>query len=52
MNMSSIKKFEEIKAWQKARKLTNDIYQICNRNAFNNELTLRNQLNNLKNFII
>lgn len=44
MNMSSIKKFEEIKAWQKARKLTNDIYQICSRNTFNNEFTLKNQL--------
>ena len=43
-NMVAIKKFEEIEAWQKARELTNKIYQISVENDFTNDFTLRNQI--------
>lgn len=42
--MSSIKKFEDINAWQKARELTNDIYQVTDKGEFSNDFTLRNQI--------
>lgn len=32
--MSSIKRFEDIIAWQKARLLCNDIYKLTNTNSF------------------
>lgn len=42
--MSSIKKFEDITAWQKARELNNDIYQITNNGEFSNDFALKNQI--------
>ena len=42
--MSSIKKFEDINAWQKARELTSDIYHITDEGEFSNDFTLRNQI--------
>lgn len=44
MNMTSIKKFEDINAWQRARELTNDIYQVTDKSEFSNDFTLRNQI--------
>ena len=38
------KKFEELLAWQKARSLTNAIYQICNQGFISKDFGLRNQL--------
>ena len=31
--MAGIKRFEEIQAWQKAREVTREIYQLCRANA-------------------
>jgi hypothetical protein len=42
--MAKIKKFEEINAWQKARELTNKIYQITEKGKFINDFTLKNQI--------
>jgi four helix bundle protein len=42
--MAPITKFEDIKAWQKARKLTNKIYQITERGKFIDDFTLQNQI--------
>ena len=42
--MSTITKFEDIKAWQKARELTNDIYQLTGKGEFSNDFTFRNQI--------
>ena len=39
-----IEKFEQLIAWQKARKLTSEIYQITNRGNFANDFGLRNQI--------
>ena len=36
--------FEDLKAWQKARELTNGIYQICKIVPLKNDLGLRDQL--------
>lgn len=41
--MTTIKKFEEIEAWKKARKLVNDIYTIANK-SMNNDFALKGQL--------
>jgi four helix bundle protein len=42
--MAPITKFEDIIAWQKARKLTNKIYQITERGKFIDDFTLQNQI--------
>jgi four helix bundle protein len=42
--MVAIKKFEDIKAWQKARDLTNEIYQISNVGEFAKDFALQNQI--------
>ena len=42
--MVLIKKFEDIKAWQKARLLTNKIYVISNNNDFSKDFTLKGQI--------
>ena len=41
--MAAIKKFEDIKAWQKARELTNEIYRISSDDEFRKDFTLKNQ---------
>ena len=41
--MVLIKKFEEIEAWQKARELTNKIYDITCTDNFANDFTLKGQ---------
>jgi four helix bundle protein len=42
--MAGIKKFEDIKAWQKARDLNNDIYKISNTGKFTKDFTLQSQI--------
>jgi four helix bundle protein len=36
--------FEDLKAWQKARELTNGIYQVCKTVPLKNDFGLRDQL--------
>ena len=42
--MSSIKRFEEIRAWQKARELVNSIYEITGSGKFSKDFGLRDQI--------
>ena len=42
--MSSFKKFEDIKAWQKAREVTGQIYQITAGERFSRDYGLRDQI--------
>jgi len=42
--MATFKKFEEIKAWQKARQLTNKIYIVTGSVRFAQDFGLRNQI--------
>ncbi len=44
MNASKIEKFEDLIAWQKARQLTADIYQITNQGEFARDFGLRDQI--------
>jgi four helix bundle protein len=43
--MATIKTFEELEAWQKARKLSNDIYDKTSSGAFSKDFSLRDQIN-------
>ena len=42
--MAGFKKFEEIKAWQKARKATNEVYQMTSDGKFIKDFGLRDQI--------
>jgi four helix bundle protein len=42
--MPSFKTFEDIEAWQKARRLTRDIYAISKDGAFSKDFGLRDQI--------
>jgi len=42
--MATFKKFEEIKAWQKARQLTTRIYKITSEQRFSRDFGLRDQI--------
>ena len=42
--MSKIEKFEDLIAWQKARKLTREIYQITRKEAFSKDYGLCGQI--------
>jgi four helix bundle protein len=42
--MASIKRFEEIKAWQKARELVNAVYAVTREGAFARDFGLRDQI--------
>lgn len=42
--MAAIKRFEEIKAWQKARALVCEVYKICCVGAISKDYGLRDQL--------
>jgi len=44
MNNSKIGKFEDLVAWQKARELTSEIYQITNQGEFSKDYGLRDQI--------
>jgi four helix bundle protein len=42
--MSAIKKFEDIEAWQTARKLTNLVYQFSSMGEFQRDFGLKDQI--------
>jgi S23 ribosomal protein. len=42
--MSTFQRFEEIKAWQKAREITGKIYSMSNKPAFASDFSLRDQM--------
>jgi four helix bundle protein len=42
--MATFKSFTEIEAWQKARELTQEVYQASNRDPFNRDFGLRDQI--------
>ena len=42
--MAKIRNFEEIQSWQKARELTNLIYDLTSQIAFSKDFGLRNQI--------
>src|SRR5262245_28692568 len=42
--MGMIKRFEDIVAWQEARKMTKDIYSVTNRQPFARDYALRDQI--------
>lgn len=42
--MATIRKFEEIEAWQKARVLVNNIYSITSTKSINKDYALKSQL--------
>lgn len=42
--MAGFKKFEEIKAWQKAREVTKKVYEITSDGKFIKDFSLRDQI--------
>ena len=44
MKMATFQKFEDIEAWQRARKLTREIYTVSNENPFSKDFGLRDQI--------
>ena len=42
--MPTIRRFEDLRAWQKARDLTKDVYEISSRGHFARDFTLRDQI--------
>jgi four helix bundle protein len=42
--MATIERFEDLKAWQKARELAREVYQLCESGALGNDFNLRNNL--------
>ena len=42
--MSKIEKFEDIKAWQKARELSKEIYLLTNKGDFSKDYSLKDQV--------
>lgn len=42
--MALIKRFEEIKAWQAARVLMQEVYRVTNEGAFSKDFALRDQI--------
>lgn len=42
--MATFKRFEEIRAWQKARQITKTIYQVTNEGSFAKDFGLRDQI--------
>lgn len=42
--MATFKRFEEIKAWQKAQELTKEIYQLTANEKFSKDFGLRDQI--------
>ena len=42
--MGNIESFEDIKAWQVAREITNNIYKLSSRKPFSNDWTLKDQM--------
>ena len=42
--MAKIEKFEEIQAWQRARKLVRDIYEVTSKGNFAKDYSLKDQI--------
>ena len=42
--MAQIKRFEDVKAWQIARELVNEVYRISGRDNFAKDFSLRDQI--------
>jgi len=42
--VATFQSFEEIEAWQKARQLTKEIYEVSNKNLFARDFGLRDQI--------
>lgn len=42
--MTKLQRFEELKSWQKARELTNMIYDLSGDDGFSKDFELRNQI--------
>ncbi|MCO6451380.1 MAG: four helix bundle protein, partial [Caldilineales bacterium] len=42
--MAAIERFEDIKAWQKGRELTNAVYEIATTQEFARDFRLRDQI--------
>lgn len=42
--MTTFKSFEEIEAWQKARQITRQLYELSNRGLFSKDFGLRDQI--------
>jgi four helix bundle protein len=42
--MATFKRFEDIQAWQKARVLTKEVYQITNKGEFARDFDLKSQI--------
>jgi four helix bundle protein len=42
--MATIERFEDLKAWRKARELAREIYALCDSGALGNDFNLRNSL--------
>ena len=42
--MATVKKFEELKIWQKAREISKEVFKISCRSEFKNDYALRNQI--------
>ena len=42
--MGNIERFEDIKAWQVAREITNNIYKLSSRKPFSSDWTLKDQM--------
>ena len=42
--MPTLKSFEEIESWQKARELTRKVYTVSNQGAFTKDFGLRDQI--------
>jgi four helix bundle protein len=43
--MATIRKFEEIEAWQKARELAKEVFKVSNEGDFGKDFKLKNQIN-------
>jgi four helix bundle protein len=50
--MATIKTFEELEAWQKARKLSNDIYDKTSNGTFSKDFSLKDQINRSSGSVI
>ena len=42
--MATIRRFEDIQAWQKARVLVREIYQLCSQGRFSRDFGLKDQI--------
>jgi four helix bundle protein len=42
--MSGFRRFEDIKAWQKARELVREVYEVCSQGGFTKDFGLKDQI--------